>query len=289
MATTKPQTLDQRAMLISLSMPYWIGKTGDERMTDDIVKAQKAERDAIETRKVLIHPNALRPVQAIRTQARKFLFEKTGPWLDGGTRVMASAYYFEAMEKLRAYHTEYEQAVAQFIRDYPKLKGEARKRLGTLYKDEDYPAPEMLKAKFGWDLKVFPIPAAGDWRVDLGAKDNAVVQKQIDEQVKQACSLITQDLWARLLAPVQKMAERLKDADATFRDSLIENIKEIVALIPTMNVAEDPKLTALAKEIDKTLTKFVPAEIREDAKLRKKAADAADDILAKLAGYVGGK
>lgn len=286
--TTK-QTLDSRAMLISLSIPYWTGKAGDERMTDDIVKSQKAERDAIETKKLLIAPAALNAVKAVRSRARAYLFETTSPWLDGGTRVLASGFYFDAMAKIREFHTEYEQAVAQLVRDYPKLKGEARKRLGSLYKDEDYPSAEMLKSKFGWDLKVFPIPAAGDWRVDLGVKDNAAMQKKIDEQVKQACAVITRDLWARLMDPVSKMAEKMKDGDATFRDSIITNIKDIVALIPTMNVADDPKLNAMAEQISKALTKFVPDEVREDGKLRKKAADAADEILAKLAGYVGGK
>jgi hypothetical protein len=286
--TTK-QTLDQRAMLISLSIPYWTGKAGDERMTDVIVQSQKAERDAIETKKLLIAPAALNAVKAVRSRARSYLFETTSPWLDGGTRVLASGFYFDGMEKLREFHTEYEQAVAQLIRDYPKLKGEARKRLGALYKDEDYPSAEMLKSKFGWDLKVFPIPAAGDWRVDLGVKDNAAMQKKIDEQVKQACAVITRDLWTRLMDPVSKMAEKMKDGDATFRDSIITNIKDIVALIPTMNVADDPKLNEMAKKIEQSLTKFVPDEVREDGKLRKKAADAADEILAKLAGYVGGK
>ena len=287
MATTK-QTLDQRAMLISLSIPYWGGKAGDERMTDDIVAARKSERDAIETKKLLIAPAALNTVKAARSRARSFLFEKTSPWIDGGTRVLASAFYFDTMEKIREFHTEYEQAVAELIRNYPKLKGEARKRLGDLYKDEDYPSAEMLKAKFGWDLKVFPIPASGDWRVDLGTKDNAAIQKQIDEQVKQACAVITRDLWARLMTPVSKMAERLKDAEAPFRDSLITNLKEITGLIPAMNVADDPKLNAMAKQVE-ALAKFDPAEVREDGKLRKKAADAADDILKKLAGYIGEK
>lgn len=286
---TTNQSITQRAMLISLSISYWGGKTGDARMVDDIVASRKNERDTVEARKVLIKPEALNAPKAVRSRARSYFFEKTSPWIDGGTRVLASNLYFELCEKMREFESEYEQTVlTSIIKPYSALKGEARKRLGDLYKDEDYPSVEQLKAKFSWKMSVLPIPDKGDWRVDLGNHDNGIIQKQIDDQVKQACATVTRDLYQRLHKVVTKLTDTLKDADATFRDSLLTNITEICDMLPVMNVAGDPGLEKLAADARKALTAVPAATLREDPKKRKAVKNAADDLLAKMAGYIGG-
>ncbi|MDZ4344092.1 MAG: hypothetical protein U1E51_16860, partial [Candidatus Binatia bacterium] len=58
--------LQSSAMLVNLSIAYWTGKAGDERMTDAMVDTSKAERSAIETKKILIHPDALNAPKAVR-------------------------------------------------------------------------------------------------------------------------------------------------------------------------------------------------------------------------------
>ena len=289
-ATQQSPSIGTRAMLINLSVGYWGGKTGDERMIDDITKVHHNERDAVDAKKILINPAALNAVKAVRSRARAYYFTKTSPWIDGGTRVLASAFYFEVMEKLREFGTEYEQAVHDHvIKNYAALKGEARKRLGSLYNDADYPAPALLKNKYSWSLSVLPVPDAGDWRVDLGSKTNTEIQKQIAEQVKDACAVVTRDLWNRLHKVVAKMSERLHETDGAARQSMIDGIKECCDILPAMNVAGDAKLDAMVAEVKDKLTKIPAVTLRDDGKLAKVARDAADDLLAKMAGYVGGK
>lgn len=280
--------IQHRAMLVNLSIAYWTGRAGDERMTDAVVQSSKAERSAVETKKILIHPDALNAPKAVRSRARAYLFAKTSPWIDGGTRILTRAFYFEVMEKMAAFQAEYEDAVHNsVIKNYSKLKGEARKRLGSLYKEEDYPTAEQLKGKYSWSCAVLPIPDKDAWKVGLGDKADAAVKKQIEEQIQDACKVITRDLWERLHKVVAHFAETLKDVDSTFRDSLIGNIKELADILPKMNVTEDPKLEAMTKEVVTALCQFDPAVLRENTKQRKAASSAADDILAKMAGYIG--
>lgn len=285
MATTS--NLSNKAMLVSLSISYWTGKASDERVIDEISKKHSAEKNAHEYHKLLVDPAAINAVKAARSRARTYHFDKTLPWIDGGTRILPSALYFEYSKAMHDFKGEYETAVAAFLKSYSKLKGEARKRLGSLYRDEDYPRPETLIRKFGWSMDVFPIPDKADWRVDLGGKAEAEIKKQIDDRIKAATEVAVRDLWNRLHDAVAPLAEKMKEVDPTFRNSLIGNIKEIVGVMGKMNITGDSDLTAMAKKIEADLSKLNPEELRDDPKLRKKAADAADEILKKMAGYIG--
>jgi hypothetical protein len=279
-------TLTEKAMLVNLSISYWTGKAGDERMADDIMAKRKTERDAIEAKKILVKPEALNAVKAVRSRARAFHFEKTLPWIDGGTRILPSSFYMEYTEKMRDFHKEYEQAIASFLAAFPKLKGEARKRLGDLYKDEDYPTPEMLKTRFGWRQIVSPIPTKEDWRVDIGTKASNEVRKQIDEMLAEAVKVATSDIYRRVYEEVAKLAEKTRDADSKFRDSIVGNIRAILSIVPQMNIGNDRVLAGFCERIEKELAGLDADVLRDDPKERKKAADAADKILAAMKGYI---
>lgn len=280
-------SIEKKAMLVSLSISYWTAAASDSSVGAELTKKHNTDADVHRYAKMLVKASELAPVQAARSAARKYHFSVTSPWIDGGTRVLPSAMYMDYAGKMRELRGEYDTAVAAFVKRYPALKGEARKRLGDLFREEDYPSIESLKRKFGWDMAVMPIPSAGDWRVDLGAKYNMEMEKQIEARVKQATEVVMQDLWQRLFAPVSALAAKMKDAEPIFRDSIVGNIKDQCVLMHKMNVTEDPRLTAMVKRIELSLTKFDPQVLRDDAKVRKQAAVAADDILAVMAGYIG--
>jgi hypothetical protein len=279
--------LNEKAMLVSLSISYWTGKASDDRVVEEITRKHQTASDAHEYKKVLLHPDAINKVKAARTRARTFFFEKTSPWIDGGTRMLAAVLYMDVAKKMHEFRGEYETAVSELIRNYSKLKGEARKRLGNLYRDEDYPSEAALRKKFGWEMKVFPIPSDKDFRLDLGTQATAEIRKQIEESVKAAAAVATKDLWVRLHDVVSALADKMREADPTFRDSIIGNIKDLCALLPKMNIADDPRLEELRRKVEVDLSTLNLGELREDKKARKKAVDAADELLKKMAGYIG--
>lgn len=281
-------SIQDKAMLVSLSISYWTGKASDERVVDEISVKHKSERSQSEYRKILVHPDAINEVKAVRSRARSYYFDKTLPWIDGGTRILPSAFYMDFAKKMHEFRGEYEVAFGAFVKKYTALKGEARKRLGSLFKDDDYPSTDAIRSKFAWDMSVFPIPAKDDWRVDLGGDAESKIKKQIDERIKAATELATRDLWKRLHEVVKALAAKMRESgDPVFRDSIISNIKELCALMHHMNIDNDPELEKMTKRIQADLGKLNPEELREDKKARKKVADTADEILAKMAGYIG--
>lgn len=285
--TTKQPSITERAMLVSFSTSFWSGKATDESVDKELTAAHGTESDVHEYRKRLVKPEDIKAFKGVRSRFRAHLKAKSSPWLNDGTRVLASPFYFDLVKKELEFKAEWDAEVAKFIKKYPAIKSAARKRLGSLYQEGDFPSIETLRKLFDWQFMVTAIPEAGDWRVDLGSKVNQQVQKQIDEKVREGISKVTSDLWERLYEVIEKFVGKMKASDATFRDSLIDNIKELVTILPQMNVAGDPKLDKMATELRDGLCKLDPEVLREDPKARAVAASEADDILKTLAAYVG--
>jgi len=69
-----------------------------------------------------------------------------------------------------------------------------------------------------------------------------------------------------------------------FRDSLIENVRAIVRLAPTLNLLDDPRIGELCADIEQRLTAHDPEQLRNSARLRESVADEADAILRRMQG-----
>jgi hypothetical protein len=279
--------ISTKAMLSTVSIGYWTGRASDERVIDEIAQKHSSERDMHEYRKVLIKPEALNLIKAARSRARTYWMEETLPWLDGGTRVLPAVKYEGFAVKMRELKAEFEGAVKEFIQGYDLLKAEARRRLNGLYREEDYPPKEGLVNRFKFDVNVFPIPSANDWRVSLGKEAQAELERSTDTAIAKAAEIMSRDVWRRLHEVVAAMTEAMKKEKPNFRASILSNIQEVVAMLPDLNVTDDPHLTKMSKDITAMLKGLDPEMLRGDPLQRKKVAKNADDILRKMKGYVG--
>ena len=96
----------------------------------------------------------------------------------------------------------------------------------------------------------------------------------------------------RLREPVTHMATRLRlfrrrsdgRAQHPFRDTLVENVRQIVRLAPMLNLMDDPRIATLCADIEKHLTAYDPDELRNSPTLRESVANQADDILRRMQG-----
>ena len=115
------------------------------------------------------------------------------------------------------------------------------------------------------------------------------IKKEVEKSVNDAFNTAMQNLWERLRDVVARMVDKLSDKDAVFRDSLVENIVELVNILPKLNVTGDPKLTKITKEIEGSLCNVSPKELRDNEVVREKVATKAKSILDAMEGYMGGK
>ena len=80
------------------------------------------------------------------------------------------------------------------------------------------------------------------------------------------------DVWQSVHTAVEKMSERLDYTDVStkkiFRDSLVDNVMEMVNLLRDFNVTNDPDMERARVQLADALTGITPDALREDDYLR---------------------
>ncbi len=82
-----------------------------------------------------------------------------------------------------------------------------------------------------------------------------------------------------------KIAERLAQPDAIFRDTLIGNADEVCDVLQRLNVTNDPDLESMRVRVKKELTRYTPDTLRDVPSHRQQTADRAADILKTMEGF----
>lgn len=71
-----------------------------------------------------------------------------------------------------------------------------------------------------------------------------------------------------------------------FRDTLVGNIRDLVKLMPSLNVTEDPALDQFRREIEDTLMKYTADTLRLSTRARTETAAAANNILQRMKDFM---
>jgi hypothetical protein len=279
------QELTNKAMLVRLSISQWTAKKYDKKVSKEVADKYGTDQERGRYNKVLVAKAELEKINKAASAARTFHYEQTLPWQDDGARILPSANYMHYTQAMRELRREFENAVSTFIDNYSSLVDDARWQLNGLFNANDYPALNRIGKKFAFEVKVDPMPTAADFRVDLQATEVDRIRQEIEHRATQATNEAMQDLWNRLHDVVSKMAERLGTKDAIFRDSLVENVHDLVDLLPRLNLTGDARLEALRQEVAAKLTRHGPQTLRENRQARRETARAAEDILQAMAGY----
>jgi hypothetical protein len=275
-------TLQDKAMLVTLTINCWTNRKYDKTVSTE-VELSHAAKDAGRYNKLLIDKAALDPITKIGNAARSYHYALTLPWGDNNERLLPGALFMDYGDQIRQFKSDFAGKVRDFLTHYPKLVNDARERLGTMYNPLDYPAVEDIKGKFGLEVSFTGIPSAKDFRVDLNEAYVSTIRREIEERTNQRIEEAMKNCWARVREVVTNMHTRLSDKDAKFRDSLVENARELVAILPALNITGDPELTKIGIEIEGLL--LSPDRLRHDPGKRAETADKAAAILARMTGF----
>jgi hypothetical protein len=282
--------LAEKAMLVKLSIHQWYSQVTDKGATQLVHRTNNAV-NAGEFRKWLLPKHIAKKQRALENKLRKIHNTFTLPWSDDGYRVLSGAGYQRYMDEIRKVKVEYLAFADEILVDYESLKAHAKAQLGQLWIPSEFPSVEVLRAKYGVDTHVQPIPAGSDFRVDVGNEAAARIKGEIEAMSKDKLDAAMKDIWARLIEVVSAMSTRLKvytesDGENTFRDSLLGNITGLLDIVPMLNIYDDPDLAAMSARIRAELTKHTATVLRDDAKIRKQTAVAADAILKQIGDFL---
>lgn len=306
----------KKAMLATLSISRWGARTSEDDAASEIQTKHKAKSDVVNVTKRLLARPAMAKLTKLTGNARKYHRKMTKPWLDKGTRVlpvMIYPTYKTAMEKFR---DDFDKAVMEFCKEYPRYIGEAKDDLGTLFVDSDYPSADSIVTFFAFDLVLVPCPDSADFRATMDADLMKDIKAELDTRMEQQLKVALRDTGLQITEIIGKLAERLKAYKPSqekpepaakngngkkgkkvvkkkkegkqdrLYDSLFEHVTELADMIPAFNLGNDPKLTEIHKQIVKELCGQDVKALKEDAKLRKQVAMSADKILKDVSAFL---
>lgn len=280
--------LSSQTMLARLTIRAFSGKREDKKVTAEVARTHNTSTDAGKYSKNLIAPEALAPISKAANAMRQYHYQNTLPWRDDGARILPAANYERYTRDMGLMRDTYESAVRDFVADWPKHIEDAKQRLNGMFDARDYPLD--IGERFGVRNRFFPTPSADDFRVDISDGERARIQSEIQEEMLEAQKAAMGDLYHRLGDAVKHMAERLAayhvndkgKAENPFRDSLVENLRELVDVIPRLNFAGDQKLESIRQSVARELTAIDADGLRDNFRTRETVQKAAETLAADI-------
>jgi hypothetical protein len=284
--------IQNSAMLIDLNISVWTGRKMDKKVSDEIDASKNTKaRAGNYHKKLLAGTQKLEELQKLVATIRIWHYAQTLPWSDGGSRLLPMKNFFDYKATLADYQTQFDEAVAGFLQEYPTLVTAAAFQLGDLFDSNEYPDVSKLEDKFKFKYVFLPVPDMGDFRIDVNEASKVELQAQYEKFYNDKLNDAMQDAWDRLHDCVKHMSEKLANSPTPrmtkegenytqiFRDSLMTNAYELCELLSKLNVTNDPKLEQARQALEQAVDGKSAEQLRKSDDMRLTVKAKVDEIL----------
>lgn len=274
----------ENAKLAKLTIRQFGNTRQDLALTSEVQQEHQLGTGAGKWVKAKLPPEFLTPAKKCAGVIRQWHYSLTCPW-DEGYRLVADKTLAEYRQEFTKHQGRYAGIVADI--DYAAALAKAREIHNGTFDPKDYPTAEEFRAAFSVTLDILPVPQSGHLTVQnlehLAAEDLEQMRRALEAHNEIRLAAAVSNVWQRLLEPVQAMAEKLADPDAIFRDTLVENVRDICARADALNVTGDANLATAARRIQTELAKLDAEHLRTDKVERKATAERAQAIVSAFA------
>jgi hypothetical protein len=287
--------LARKAVLVSVNISQWTARKLDRRVTDEVNRKHGAADDAGRYNKLLIEAERLTKITALTSSARALHYSMTRPWADEGPRILPNALFVKFSDEFRKLKREFEQAANEFAAGYPHFVEERKRALNGMFNAADYPDVSEIRAKFKLEMSIMPFPDAADFRSDLDDDTVDDIRREIAETSSRVVDDAMRHTAEQIVEVVGHVGTKLKEYNAGakgngkrsfFLDSLIDNVRDLVDLLPAFNLTEDPKLDAIIKRIQKEMCAEDACDLRKNDAARESVQKSADEIVAAVSKFL---
>lgn len=275
--------------LIYLTVSQWSARKLDKAVTRDLNKEKEASANASRVNKYLMAEadTQLKGIATLANQARALIERRTLPWDAAGNRLVSNLELFSLLGDLGEIEKQFSAAVDAFIAEYPTLMERSIAALGTMADVNDYPNAEQVKAKFSMCTTLSPMPAGyDDVRMGLSPEQVSALNEQYAQQVQDQFEDAQHAAFSRLRENIERVLDRLTPTEdgknKTFTFTMIDNLRETVALMGGLNVFNSAELAKLRDDIDARLCKYDTTELRSSIMAAAETRQAAQSLIDRM-------
>ena len=293
--------IDKKALLVSLKIKKWSLSKKAVQAAQEGAKAVGAKEGSISSNKNLLggkdnnsYFDKIDNIRIAGQEAGDFFREQTLPWSNEGQRILLNRNRINFDSGMRKHEGKFQQAVKDYLNVHNSAITEAKQYLGSEYNQDDFPAD--IASKYSWAVEYVPVPVGNDFRIELAEEEMKEMQENLDNRNAQLANDAMKEAYGKLEKEVGLIAdyfEREKAAQAAgkktrFHDSLVENLNNVLSIIPDINLTDSQELKELAKEAKKELAELSSEKIKEMKPAEKESKKkAAKKIAENCAGFMG--
>lgn len=283
-------TLGSCALIVEFNASVWTARKLDRKVTDEAIATHGAQaKDSVRANKnLLAGRRELVDIQQLVTKVRNFIYDNTLPWSNNGQQLLPSSKFLAFDKKLSVYKEEFDELAAQFVRIYPTLITAQAMALGSMFNRADYPPAGDIARRFAFNYDYFPVPTAGDFRVDVGNMAASELKERLEKMATARIDSALGDLKRRLGEHLHRMSERLvTDIDPVtkepkhrkFTSTLVTSAWDLCDLVKGLNVTNDPDLIRACKVLENALAGTSAESLRTDPIKRADVKKDVDSLL----------
>lgn len=262
-------SLSSSAMLVNLSIGSWSASKKDKSASAQVAADNNvADPKLARAYKTLVSSPKLDAIKSFVVRAHEINRTMTLEWA-ASLRLCPTTQYFKHTKTLSGLKADFDAMVDDFIStDYQWAVQDMQLALGRLYNAAEYPSASELRQKFYFDVQYMPVPDAGDFRVDIANEAQEVLKAHYEKLYQDTVSKAMRGLWDRLHEALTGMAKavgvetyeeeyeengqvktRTKTRNGRLYDARINDMNELIGLLDTLNVTNDPALQRAQRQL----------------------------------------
>tara|TARA_R100001369_G_scaffold88557_1_gene125203 strand:+ start:374 stop:1270 length:897 start_codon:yes stop_codon:yes gene_type:complete len=285
--TINAPSIGSSAVLVELKISCWTGRKKDKTASREVTDQNYADKGTASVNKKLLgNCDELTAIQKFVASVRNINYASTMPWSDLGQRLLPTAALFPWQQEFGELESQFLRMRDSFCSNYTWEISRAEARLGNLFVREDYPTEDEIRSKFSFTVDILPLPDAGDFRTDIGAEAEKILREGYQNTYNKQLVSAMNDVWQRTYKALSSMSERLdysgNDKKKVFRDTLVENVMDMVELLSVCNVTGDSQMEAMRLRLDDALRGVTPDGLRNSESLRVETKRVVDDAIKSL-------
>lgn len=234
-------SLHESAILCKLTVTTWHNRATDRRITNEVAGTYGIDNRDHRYIKTLIRDTPVKHLHSFVNSLRGFHMANTQPWMDHGTRILASKNFFQYQQGITERRISYENEVAHFISKFPEHKAAACTALKSMFDETLYPTAEEIREACSVNITYVPFPNVKDFRVDVGKAELTKLRENLEADLRKAERVADQHLGTLLL-------NYIKGANQSKKPLAMLKLKEQMESLLRMNSTNNPFIVKIAMQ-----------------------------------------
>lgn len=264
-----PQIDLGKVTLLALSFHLGIG-----RMKQTKVKVQQTDADTslLRHQKMLLESPELDEIRSADSAVRRWVELKTVPFTDG-ISFLSLAALDEVIAKLTEYETERQILIDAFLAVYDGQVEAARKSLGNLFRDSDYPSHASVAAGFAFNYRIVSISVPEKLATINSAlfkKETEKYAKQMEQAAAEARTLLRVSIAETVEHLVDVLTPGTDGKRKKFFASSVEHVQEFLNTFNFRDITDDAALQIEVEKLKNIMHGVTPEKVKESDNLKAK-------------------